>query len=1141
MSPSRIDRSAGAAIPFTFDGRPYEGRAGDTIASALLAGGVRIVGRSFKYHRPRGIWGAWTEEPNALVDVTIDGRTTPNLRATTEPLAAGMAVRSVNASPTAEGDRGAFLDRFSAFIPAGFYYKTFLWPDWHLFEPRIRAMAGLGRLDPDNRPAADWPQINAACDVLVVGAGPAGLAAAKAATGAGRSVILLDDRPQPGGSLLHRGGTVDGTPGADWAAATAGELAAAGHRVLTDTTAYGIYDHDLVCAWQRRPGRADALWRIRPKTIVVAAGAIERPLVFADNDRPGVMSADAALYYLRRHGVLVGSRVVVAANNSSAAAVAAALAAAGAFVTLADLRPDATAPAGVALRKGAVEAVHGARGVEAVTVGGERIAADALLVSGGWTPTVHLFCQARGKLRYDEALAAFVPGASVAGMAVAGAANGRFGLAEALAEGWRAGGGEGAAPAARDAEAAFAVVPAWPKAGAKGRQWIDLQNDVTLKDVALAARENFRSVEHLKRYTTLGMATDQGKTSNMNGLAAMAAITGRSIEATGTTTYRPPFVPVPFGIVAGRRRGQLFNPVRRLVLEDAHRAAGAVFREYGGWLRPAWYGVGSEAEEVAREASRARQAVGILDGSPLGKIEVMGPDAGALVDFNSYSTLSSLKPGRIRYGFMLTEGGVVYDDGVVSKVSDEHYIVSCSSGHVAGVVARLEEWRQDRFDPARVFVHNSTLQWATLTATGPRSRELVAALRLGVDLSDAALPHMAFAEGVFEGGLARVARVSFTGDRSYEVSVASSQAHRLLADMLEVGRPLGAFPLGSEALLLLRAEKGYLIAGKDTDGTTMPQDLGITAPRDKRRDEFVGKRSLFTENAQDEARRQFVGLAVEGTEPLPTGAHGVDRSGGNRRSIGYVTSSYVSPALGRPIALGLIERGLSRLGEAIDFVHLGRALTARIVAPCAFDPEGRRLSAPDGATASTAPASPPTKAGGTGTPPFDRGKRWAPIPDWGSVGLVRDGWTAKRVLGAGQVLVSGRLADAIASLAPGAVEVGLFGVAAGAPRLVRIARDRALIVRDVPAGESPAVAGPAFVATRADDVFAVFELGGPGLRALLAEMVTADLDSRSPSAAVMACGVPVLLWRTAPERARIHVEAAHAAYLWRWLETRPAG
>ena len=698
-------------------------------------------------------------------------------------------------------------------------------------------------------------------------------------------MILVDDRPEAGGTLLYRSGKVEELDGRAWAAAVVDELRAGGQTVLARTTAYGIYDQNLVAAWQRREDGPDAHWRIRPKRIVLAAGAIERPLVFADNDRPGVMSADAALFYLERHGVLVGRRIVVSTNNDGAWPVAAALAAAGASVTLADIRSDVAAPTpGVRLLPGcAVEAVHGTRGLKAVTVGGERIEADALLVSGGFTPTVHLFCQARGKLRYDEAIAAFVPGDPVEGLVVAGAANGGLGLAHALREGHAAGGGAGQAPRAAAAAEGLRIVPAWPKAGAKGRQWIDFQNDVTLKDVELAARENFRSVEHLKRYTTLGMATDQGKTSNMNGLAAMAAITGRSIAETGTTTYRPPFVPVPFAVVAGRRRGELFNPVRRLALENEHKAAGAVFREYGGWLRPAWYGAGAPETEILREAKLARQSVGILDGSPLGKIEVLGPDAGALVDYNSYSTLSNLKPGRIRYGFMLTEGGVIYDDGVVSKVSDEHYIVSCSSGHVPGVVARLEEWRQDRFDPARVFVHNSTLQWATLTATGPRSRDLVAALRLGVALDDAALPHMAFAEGEFEGGFARVARVSFTGDRSYEVSVATAQAPRLLAAMMEAGEPLGVFPLGSEALLLLRAEKGFLIAGKDTDGTTMPPDLGITGPRDKRQAEYVGKRSLFTENALRPDRQHFVGLAAAGAEPLPLGAHGVDRAGGRAR------------------------------------------------------------------------------------------------------------------------------------------------------------------------------------------------------------------------------------------------------------------
>ncbi len=935
-------------VSFRFDGKNYRGRADDTIASALLANGVRIVGRSFKYHRPRGVWGFWSEEPNALLDVTIDNKTTPNLRATTEPLRAGLDARAVNADPSAAEDRHGRIDRLARFLPAGFYYKTFLWPNWHRFEGPIRNMAGLGRLDPDHVPPADVSTLNAHCDVLVVGAGPAGLAAALGAAGANRSVMVVDDRPAPGGSLLHCEAEIDGQGGAAWAGQAVEGLQAQGHTVLTGATAFGVYDHNLVAVWERRDSLPDRLWRVRAGQIVVATGAIERPLLFADNDRPGVMSAEAALYYLKRHEVLVGERIAVSANNDRAAAIAGELARAGASVTLFDTRMDGgTAPDGVVLHRGAgIEAVHGRRGVEGVSAGGKRIEADCVLVSGGWTPTVHLFCQNGGKLRYREEIAAFVPREPVAGMDVAGAANGSYALSAALGEGFEAGGGEGVgAPRVSSPEASFALAPAWPKPGSKGRQWIDFQNDVTLKDVELAARENFRSVEHLKRYTTLGMATDQGKTSNMNGLAAMAALTGRTIPETGTTTYRPPFTPVPFTVIAGRRRGELFNPIRRLPLEARHRENDATFREYGGWLRPAWFGPGSKNEAVFREAECARGAVALLDGSPLGKIEVMGPDAGALVDFNSYNTLSTLKPGRVRYGFMLTEGGVVYDDGVSLKISDEHYIVSCSSGHVAGVHARLEEWRQDRFDPARVFVHNATAQWVTLTASGPRARDLVAGLGLGVDLDDAILPHMAFAQGRFGSETARVARVSFTGDRSYEVSVPAHAASALLDAMVEAGRSLDVAPMGSEALLLLRAEKGYLIAGKDTDGTTMPHDLGVTGPRDKRRDEFVGKRSLLTENAQRENRLQFVGLAVEGDTLLPTGAHGVETIGGRRRSVGFVTTSHHSPTLNRPIALGLIEGGLNRMGETIEFAHLGRTMRATITAPCALDPEGARLHA----------------------------------------------------------------------------------------------------------------------------------------------------------------------------------------------------
>jgi sarcosine oxidase subunit alpha len=937
-----VDR--GRPYAFTFDGAPHVGFAGDSIASALLANGVSVVGRSFKYHRPRGIWGAWTEEPNAIVDVTRDGVTTPNLRATTEPLENDLAVRSVNAAPTAAADRAALIDRLAPVLPAGFYYKTFLWPRWETFEGPIRAMAGLGRVDPDNRPLGDNPQINARCDLLVVGAGPAGLAAAAAAARAGRVAFLVDDHAEIGGQLVHRGGAIEGGDWRDWALSVVRAVQAAGGRVMTRTTAYGVYDGNLVCAWERRAPAPDALWRIRPQRIVIAAGAIERPLIVPDNDRPGVVSADAALVYLKRYAVLIGKRVVVATNNDSAYAVAEALAEAGAEVEIVDTRASGPACPLRVTHSAAIEGVVGANGVEAVRVGGRTRDCDALLLSGGWSPTVHLYAQARGRLRYDDARAALVPVGGVENLAIAGAANGAFTLAEALREGHQAGGDEGAAPNAPAGQ--YRIEAAWPKADDEGRRWIDFQNDVTLKDVALAAREGYVSVEHLKRYTTLGMATDQGKTANVNGLAAMAALTGRTIDETGTTAYRPPFVPVPMGIIAGRRRGALLNPLRRLPLEAEHRADGAQMREYGGWLRPAWYGPDDPARTIHREAARARDSVALFDGSSLGKIEIIGPDAAALADFHSYNRLSTLKPGGIRYGFLLQESGVVFDDGVTLRLAEDRFLVSCSSGHTDAVRMRLELWRQDRFDPARVAIHNTTAQWATLTVTGPRSRDLIEACGLDVALDDQSLPHMAFVTGAFDGAPLRAARVSFTGDRSYELSVPASRAAPLRARLAQKLPAFDVGLLGLEALMILRAEKGYIVVGKDTDGTTMPQDLGVVGPRDSRADEYIGKRSLFMAVASDPRRKQLVGLSVAaGEAPLPTGAHVTTGAGRARRSQGYVTSSYMSPILKRPVALGLIEQGRSRMGETVSVYHLGVERRATIASPVALDPEGKRLHA----------------------------------------------------------------------------------------------------------------------------------------------------------------------------------------------------
>ncbi|MBZ9854849.1 sarcosine oxidase subunit alpha family protein [Mesorhizobium sp. CA13] len=950
---SAIDRSH--PIRFSFDGAAVQGFAGDTIASALLAADVAVVGRSFKYHRPRGIWGAGVEEPNALVDIG-GPRATPNTRATTEPARDGLVAKSVNATPNALADRNAFLDRFSRFIPAAFYYKTFMWPDWHMFEPRIRAMAGLGRVDKDWTSPGPADQINHHCDVLVIGAGPAGLAAARLAAGAGQSVMLVDDQQKPGGSLGHRAGEIDGKPAAVWVEETVAELSAGGHLVLPSTTAFGIYDHNLVGLNQRHfDGRPDTLWRIRPRRIVLATGAIERPLPFANNDLPSILSADAALSYLRRHAVLAGRRIVVATNNDSAYEVAEAAAEAGADVTLVDSRRDGM-PAALGkvrmLEGRALTAAAGKLRVQGVTLDdGTRLDADCVLVSGGWTPTIHLFGQAKGKLAWSEARAAFLPGDPVEGMAVAGAAAGAVSLSEVFAGSQKAvaslGPTKAAVPRSSGTEATGGITAAWPTPGSKGRIWIDYQNDVTVKDIELAARENFVSVEHLKRYTTLGMATDQGKTSNLPGLALMAGITGRTVPEVGTTTYRPPFTPVPLASFAGARGGELMAPVRRLPLESVHRAGGAVFQEYGGWLRPAHYGGGADADRsIQEEARRARQSVALFDGSTLGKIEVIGPKAAEFVDFVYYNTMSTLKPGRCRYGFMLSENGVVLDDGVLVRLDKHRFVVSCSSSHVAAVHARLEEWRQDRFGRGAVYIHNATAEMATLTVSGPNARKLLETIDLGLSLDDGELPHMAVGQGSYDGDEVRIARVSFTGDRSYEISIRADRAEPLWARLRDAGQAFDAVVIGLEALMILRAEKGFIVIGKDTDGTTLPHDLGVGGPRAKRQTEFVGRRSLLTEEASRDDRMQLVGLTVpSGEAPLPTGAHGIKRSGGKLRSQGFVTSSYRSPALGRPVALGLIERGAARHGETIEIQHLGKAMTATIAAPCAFDPAGDRLNA----------------------------------------------------------------------------------------------------------------------------------------------------------------------------------------------------
>ncbi|MEQ8653027.1 MAG: sarcosine oxidase subunit alpha family protein [Kiloniellales bacterium] len=974
-------------LSFLFEGRPYEGYQGDTLASALIANGVRLVGRSFKYHRPRGLYTAGAEEPNGLLDVTLGDRHEPNARATLVDLAEGMIARGVNADPDLESDRNARLDSFARFIPAGFYYKTFMRPKWADYEPKIRQLAGLGRLDPSSvAPPQDLR--HARCDLLIVGAGPAGLAAARAAAGSGLSVWLVDLERRLGGQLLWRQTEIDGQAGATWAEAVGGELESAGVRIMIRTIAAAYYDQNRILLLEHHDRAEDGdgwpgerLWVLQAKRVILATGAHERPLVFPDNDRPGIMSASAAAVYAKRYAALAGRKLLVATNNDDGYESAVVLKRVGADVMLCDLRTtpsqtllSAMDEAGIAVAVGHQPLkIHGKLALNGVSLGRTSTSvaakggaggslgreADLLCLSGGWSPAVHLLSQSGGKLRYDPEITAFRPSSSVQEAESVGAANGSFALQDCLSEGHRAaqaalsalGAKTTAEPPRGSEEAPYgssAIQPFWRSRVQGARQWVDFQNDVTAKDVALAAREGYVSVEHLKRYTTLGMATDQGKTSNINGLAILGEETKRSPGEVGTTTFRPPYTPLSLAAIAGLKRDRLVSLSRQLPALAAHLESGAALRDYGIWSRPACYPREGESEAAAiqREALQARQQVGLLDGSSLGKIAVVGPDAATFVNRLYYNRLDNLKPGRLRYCLMLNETGIVLDDGVVARQSEERYLLSPSSSHSDHVLHTLEEWHQGEWPDLKVHILDETQAWATLSVSGLRSRDVMEMLSTDIDWSDAALPHMAFASGQVEGVPARIARVSFTGERGYEISVPARYGAALWRHLISLGRPFGITPYGIESLSVMRAEKGYILIGRDTDGTTMPQDLGMLGPLKNKDIDYVGRRSLWLPEAKRHGRRQLVGLQVlDEAGPLENGAHTIEEKGGRMVSTGYVTSSYMSPILRRPIALALLAQGraLQSAGAQIEVFHLGSRRPAKVVSPCFFDPKGGRL------------------------------------------------------------------------------------------------------------------------------------------------------------------------------------------------------
>ena len=987
----RIDRTR--VVSFHFNGRPYTGYYGDTLASALLANGVHLVGRSFKYHRPRGILSAGSEEPNALVQLGDGAVTDPNMRATQIELYDGLRASSQNCWPSVSFDIAAVNNAFSRFLPAGFYYKTFMWPRrlWRHYEFFIRHAAGLGRApsgpDPDR-----YDKMHVHCDVLVVGGGPAGLAAALAAGRTGARVILADEQAELGGALLSRHASIDGQTAAEWVKGAVAELMTMQEvRALPRSTVTAYYDHNYLVIAERvydHTGQATGrwprqrLWKVRAKEVILATGAHERPLVFHNNDRPGVMLAGAVQTYVNRYAVKPGNDAVVFTNNDSAYDVAFDLNKAGIRVSaIVDVR--ASAAAGLhegarerdieVLSKHAVTGVSGNRRVRSTqivaldgagkgTAGAVRnIRCDLLCMSGGWNPSVHLHSQSRGTLAYDRIKTCFVPGASVQAQRSVGAANGDFTLARCLAEGHVAGidaaaeagfklKKEAPGPPTAAAQVETAPGPLWigfVQGSIRGKQFVDFQNDVTSADIALAAREGYHSVEHLKRYTTLGMGTDQGKTSNINALAILAQTLDEDLSALGTTTFRPPFTPITFGILAGRDVGELADPVRMTPMHHWHEVNGACFENVGQWRRPWYYPRAGESmqDAVNRECLAVRNAVGIIDASTLGKIDIQGTDAAELLNRVYTNNWMNLGIGSCRYGIMCGEDGMVFDDGVTARIADDRYWMTTTTGNAARVLAWLEEWLQTEWPELDVYCNSVTEHWTTVAIAGPLARDLLSSLTQDIDLRAEAFPFMAYRAGTVADIPARVFRISFTGELSYEINVPAHYGMALWNALMTAGEKYDITPYGTETMHVLRAEKGYIIAGQDTDGTVTPIDLGMEAMVSKRKD-FIGKRSLSRSDMQRDDRKQLVGLLT--TDPhqvLPEGGQIVTEPSREPplKMIGHVTSSYHSPNLGRSIALALIEGGRTRLGETVHVPLDDRAISAVISEPVFVDPQGRRL------------------------------------------------------------------------------------------------------------------------------------------------------------------------------------------------------
>jgi sarcosine oxidase subunit alpha len=964
-----IDRST--EIAFTFNGRTMRGHPGDTLASALLANGQRLVGRSFKYHRPRGIFTAGSEEPNALVQLRTGAAQEPNTRATTTELFDGLEAHSQNHRGSLEFDLMAVTDLLSPFLSAGFYYKTFMWPRafWEkLYEPAIRASAGLGRLSGQDDPDI-YDKGFLHCDLLVIGAGPAGLMAALTAARAGARVILADEDFVMGGRLNAETLEVAGQAGAMWASGAVAELAAMDNvRLMARSTVYGAYDHGVYGALERCTDHlADSggkprqiLWRIHAKRAVLAAGATERPIAFGNNDRPGVMLAGAVRAYANRWGVAPGRRMAVFTNNDDGWRTAADLLAAGVEVPAVIDSRDRPAPLDLPgtrhVRGGLVADTQGRKGLQRIILAdGQKIDTDCLAVSGGWNPNVHLTCHQRGRPEWRDDLSAFVPGRDLPpGMVVAGAANGTMTLGAALHEGRDAAlamGYDDRTPLPEAEDEPREGAPMWHVRQSRARAWLDLQNDVTVKDIKQAHQEGFRAVEHLKRYTTLGMATDQGKTANIPALAIMAECTGKTIPETGTTMFRPPYTPVPIGALAGRARGRDFRPYRLTPSHAWAEANGATFVEVGNWLRAQWFAREGEAgwrDSVDREVRTVRGSVGICDVTTLGKIDIQGRDAGEFLNRVYCNGFATLAVGKVRYGLMLREDGVAYDDGTTARLAEHHYVMTTTTANAVTVFRRLEFARQCLWPDLDVHLISTTDGWAQFAVAGPKSRDLLRkVVDADHDLSNEAFPFMACGAVTVCGGMpARLFRISFSGELAFEIAVPARYGNAMMGVLMEAGQEFDACPYGTEALGVMRIEKGHA-AGNELDGRITAHNLGMGRMVSQKKDCIGNVLSQRPEMIRDDAVRLVGVRPVDRDARLIAGSHFITRGAEANmdNDQGWMSSVAHSPTLGHAIGLGFLERGHERMGEtlrAVSPIH-DTETEVEVVSPHFVDPEGERL------------------------------------------------------------------------------------------------------------------------------------------------------------------------------------------------------